>query len=110
MGEHDGLRLAGDIGGLELLGADVTAGGVVIQKHRDGPELDDRGNGGGKTRRHRDDLVARLDTFVGGQLVRGQGGKGHQIGGGTGVDQQAVLYAEERGEFLLERLALGPKR
>ena len=36
--------------------------------------------------------------------------EGHQVGRGAGVDQEAVLHPEERGQFLFEGFALGSER
>ncbi len=107
VGDHDGLGLAGDKGGLELLGADVARNGVVIEEDGDGAELDDGRDGGGETGGDGDDLIAGQDAFVRGELVRGERGEGDEVGRGAGVDEEAVFHAKEGGELLLEGFALG---
>lgn len=109
VGDHHGLGLAGDVGGLELVGADVAGGGVVVDEDGNRAELDDGGDGRGKPGGHGDNFVAVPDAFVLRQLVRGEGGEGDEVGRRAGIDQQAVLHAKQAGEFLFEGLALGPE-
>ena len=109
MGDHDGLGFAWRIGGLQLLGADISCGRVVIDKDGDGSGLDDRRNRGWEACRDRNHFIAGLNALVRRQLVGGERGEGDEIGGGAGIDEQRVPDAEERGEFFLEGLALGPK-
>ena len=110
VGDHDGLGFAGRVCGLQLLGADVSCGGVVIDEDRDGSGLDDRRNGGRKPCGDRDHLIAGLDAFVRWQLVGGECGEGNKIGRGAGIDEQRVPHAEQRCEFFLEGLALRAER
>ena len=107
VGDHDGLGLAGGVGGFELLGADVSGDGVVVEEDGDGAGLDDGGDGGGETGGDGDDFVAGEDALVRRQLMGGEGGEGDEVGGGAGVDEEAVFHAEEGGEFLLEGFAFG---
>jgi hypothetical protein len=72
--------------------------------------LDGGNNRRGKTGGDGDDLIAGTDAPPGGKLGTGQRGEGDEIGGGPGVDQQGVLYAEEGREFLFKRLSFGAER
>ncbi len=110
VGDHDGLGFAWRVCGFQLLGADVSGGGIVIDKDGYGSRLDNRRNGGRKTCGDRYDFIAGLDAFVRRQLVSGECGEGNEIGRGAGVDEQRVADAEECGEFFLEGLALGAER
>lgn len=87
MGDHHGLSLAGHVGGLELLGADIAGRRIVVDEDGDGAELNDRRDGGGETGGDGDDFVAVLDAFVRGELVGRQGREGDEVGGRTGVDE-----------------------
>ena len=110
VGDHDGLGFAGRIRGLQLLGADISRGRVVIDKYGDGSGLNDRRNGGRKPCGDGYDLIAGLDAFVRRQFVGSECGEGNQISRRAGVDKQRVADAEECGEFLLEGLAFRAER
>ena len=110
VGDHDGLGFSRRVCGLQLLGADVSSGRVVIDKHGYGSGLDNRRNGGRKPCGDGDHLVAGLDAFVRRQLVGSECGEGDEIGRGARIDEQGVADAKERGELFLEGLALGAKR
>jgi hypothetical protein len=110
VGYHDGLCFARRVCSLQLLGADVSSGRIVIDKDGDGSRLNNRRNRGRKPCGDRYNFIAELDAFVRWQLVSGECGEGDEIGGGAGIDEQRVPDAEERGEFFLEGLTLGTKR
>ena len=110
VGDHNSLGFARRIGSLQLLGANVSSDRVVVEKDGYGSGLNDRRNRGRKPCRDCDNLVARLNAFVRRQLVGGECGERNEIGRGPGIDEQRVADAEDRREFLLESLALGPER
>lgn len=110
VGDHDSLGFAGRIRGLQLLGADISRGRVVIYKDSYGAGLDDRRNGGRKPCGDGDHFIAGLDALVRRQLVGSECGEGNQIGRRAGINEQRMAHAKECGEFLLEGLALGPER
>ena len=58
-------------------------------------------DGGGKAGGDGDDFVAGLERAVA-ELRRSQGGEGHQVGGGAGVDQDSVADAEEAANSRFE--------
>ena len=74
--------------GFELVGAAIQRGRIVVNEHRHEAVLQDRRDGGGKTGGAGDDFVAGLQLAVA-ELGAGQRGNGEQVGGGTGVAQQA---------------------
>ena len=107
VGHHDGLGFARDKSLLKMGQVSIAREGIGVQKNRDGPVLDNGGNGSGKTSGDGDDFIARADTLVRGELVGGEGTEGNQIGGGTGIGEEGVFDAEEIGQFPLKRFSFG---
>ena len=62
VGHHHGLGFAGAIGRLQLIAAGIAGDRIGINEHRHRTHLHNRRHGGGEARRHRDHLVARLDS------------------------------------------------
>ena len=64
VGDHDGLGFSRRIRSLQLLGADVSSGRIVIDKDGDGSGLNDRRNGGRKPCSDGNHFISGLDAFV----------------------------------------------
>ena len=107
VGDHHGLRFARDVGGLQLLNADVARDRIVVDEHGYSTQLENRRNGRRKTRSDRDHFIPVLNPFMARQLVGRERGEGHKVRGGTGINQERELHAEEGGEFLFEGFAFG---
>ena len=93
---QDGLRAGGD-GGFQQVRIKAERVFVDIDEHGNGVLMEDDGGGRPVGEGGQDDFVARADA---------QRGDGHVKGGCSAIDDEAVLYADEFGEFLLEGLAL----
>ena len=106
---HHGLGLAGHERGFELVGAAVERGRVVVNEHRHAALLQNRRDGRRKTGGAGDDFVPGAQLAVA-ELGAGQRGQRHQIRGRAGVDEEGFFDAEQRGQFVLEGVALRPKR
>lgn len=105
MGHHDSLGLSGLEGGFELGSLDIQGAWIGVHKNRHCSVLENRGHCGGKPGGGGDDFVATADSPFA-QLGAGEGGKGQEVGGGTGVGQEAAFDAQGLSEFRLEGIAL----
>ena len=100
--QHDRSRTRRDRRA-QLVGIGVVVAQPDVDEHWHQAVLDDRGDGAGKGRGHGDHLVAGLEPAVA-ELRRGECGQGHEIRGGTGVDEEGVREAEIVGEARFELL------
>ena len=94
---HDGLR-AGRDGRFQQIRIKAERVFVDIDEHGNGVLMEDDGGGRPVGEGGQDDFVTGADS---------QRGEGHVEGARSAIDDEAVLYADEIGEFLLQGLALG---
>ena len=108
MRQHDGLGARGDRG-LQQAGVHVVGAEFHIHKHGYCAKLQNRVDRGGKARGHANHFIAPSDSPFA-QFRRSERGKRHQIGRGTGVDGDQVLYAQILGQALFEGVIEAARR
>jgi len=100
MRQHDRFGAIGDCG-FKLSYIDVVSWNLNVDENWHEPVLNDRIDGGGKSRSDGDDLVSGRELAIA-ERRGSEARKSGEVGGGPGVDERSAAHAHEGGEVSFE--------
>jgi hypothetical protein len=91
-------------GRFQLIHIQIVVAQLAVDENGHEPVLNDGVDGGGEAGGGHNHLIPRPQRVA--QLWRTEGGDGHQIGRGAGIDGNDLAHAQEVAQFFLEFLGV----